>query len=110
MVLQSLKLPPEVAAMVARCMKDTVMKNSATSAQHRANFASSAPRELVPCEAGIQSRCKSATQALVIAERAVQEQAARDAQKEEENFRRKVVAGMGKQRLCEYDTTAKKAI
>ena len=109
-VLQSLKLPPEVAAMVARCMKDTVMKNSATSAQHRANFASSAPRELVPCEAGIQSRCKSATQALVIAERAVQEQAARDAQKEEENFRRKVVAGMGKQRLCEYDTTAKKAI
>ena len=93
MVLQSLKLPPDVATMVARCMKETVMHNSATSVEFRA--------KILTCPEAESQRCYGgATQTLTMAERAVQEQATRAAEEEEENFRRKVVAGKGKQRLA----------
>jgi hypothetical protein len=92
-VLHSLNLPPEVATMVARYMKETVRQNLAASTDFRAKFSAAAPLQTDSC-----SGHTAAAKTLVLAERAVQLQAAKNAAEEEEQFHRMVVAVQGTNR------------
>ena len=88
MLLHSLKLPREVATLVARSMRDTVDEIQADRANFRARF--SAQRD----PAATPGRLSSVSQMLETAEQAVRLRAAKEAEQEEETFHRKVVAGL----------------
>jgi hypothetical protein len=87
MLLHSLKLPPEVAALVARCMHDTARQNQAARADFRAKYSANVEPEP-------RGDASSVCRVLESAERAVQLRAAREAEEEEERFHEKVAAGL----------------
>lgn len=94
MVQLQLKLPLEVAGLVARYMKDTVSQNLAASSDFRAKFL-----ETREPSYEISGNRSFVGETLAKAEREVQHTAERVAQEEEERFHRKVVAAQVKQRL-----------
>ena len=94
MVQLQLKLPHEVAGLVARYMKDTVSQNLAASSDFRAKFLET--REPSYQASGNRS---FVGETLAVAERVVQLTAERVAQEEEERFHRMVVAAQVKQRM-----------
>ena len=85
MVQQSLHLRHEVAVMVAGYMRETVRRNTAASADFRANYRAQALHQPEICSTGT-----GACQTLVMVERAMRLQAVADAEKLEETFHRKV--------------------
>jgi hypothetical protein len=85
MVQNSLNLRHEVAVMVAGYMRETVRRNTAASADFRANFWAQALHQ-----PQIRSTDTGVRQTLVMAERAMRSQAVADAEKQEETFHRKV--------------------
>ncbi len=98
MVQLQLKLPDEVASLVARYMKDTVSENLAASADFPAKF-------LQMSESSCQSTDSRsfAREALVKAERAVQQQAEKYAREEEERFHKIVAAAQVKKRVAKRE-------
>jgi hypothetical protein len=93
MVQLQLKVPHEVAGLVAQYMKDTVSQNLAASSDFRAKFLET--REPSYQTSGNRS---FVGETLAMAERVVQLTAERVAQEEEEKFHRMVVAAQVKQR------------
>jgi hypothetical protein len=85
MVQQSLHLRHEVAVMVAGYMRETVRRNTAASADFRANYRAQALHQPEICSTGT-----GACQTLAMVERAMRLQAVADAEKLEETFHRKV--------------------
>ncbi len=97
LLLHSMKLPQEVAALVANCMKETVKQNAADRANFRAEY--SAKRESAGCYSASctpPGQFSSVSQMLDTAERAVRLRAAKEAEEEEEKFHQKVVARLVK--------------
>lgn len=86
MVQASLNLRHELAVMVAGYMRETVKRNTAASADFRANFRAQTALH----QPDFRSTGTGVRQTLVMAERAVRLQAVADAEKQEEAFHRKV--------------------
>ena len=86
-LLHSLKLPPEVAVLVARCMRDTARQNQAARADFRAKYSANVEPER-------RGDASCVRRVLESAERAVQLRAAKEAEDEEERFHEKVTAGL----------------
>lgn len=101
LVAHSLKLPPAVALQVARCMKATVEQNLASSADFRANFFPTRGPQFEGSGSAHARRPGSAvSRSLALAEQALQVDAVRSAEEEEEKFHARVVAAQGHRRMC----------